>query len=70
MTCLKMKPPNCFHFLVEAGHRSGWRRDSVHIEAYRNPVRRGKDATDLLPREKQKAPKHVNISRKENDPLT
>ena len=69
MTCLKMKPPNCFHFLEEAGYLSGWSRDIVHIEASRNPVSCGKDAKDLLPREKQKASKHVNVSRKENDPV-
>lgn len=60
VTSLEMKPPTCFHFLVEAGYVSDWRSDSIHIEASRNPVRRTKDAKDLLPREKQKASKHLD----------
>lgn len=69
VTSLEMKRPTRVHFLVEADHLSDWRSVRVHIEVPRNPVRHGRDPKDLLPREKQKASKHVNTSRKENDLL-
>ena len=71
MLCDKPKDEvtNLFSSLGRGGHLSAWRRDSVHIEESRNSVRHGRAAEDLLPREEQKASKHVDTSWKENDPL-
>lgn len=69
VTSLKDQVTNLFSFLVEAGHRSDWRSDSIHLEASRNPFGCGRDTKDLLPRGKQKGSKHVNSSWMKNDSL-